>query len=484
MSEQFKVASLVGKVFIKDESGNLHAMELGQTIPVGAVIVTADGARVDLSQVTGNESVSIAQNRTVDIDKILQVADEIAQDKTPDITKDAFQKTTVSELDAVLNALNSGEDPLASLAATAAGGNNNPQMMGHNAPESDGSHPLIHVDRLALNVVPGTSVLNQPELSRILDFQHSSQGQISTLTGVVNFAQSFAQLITPAGGGAAGGTGGGTAETPFNPASVFTPAAGMVSAGLVTATNTLRVEAYAADGVTKLAEGTVDEVGRFVIDLDNYTGPVILKVIDSDTAADYWDEATGTTKDLNADLVVMGIAAAGGVVTLNINPLTAIAYQVMLDSGLPMTADNVNAVNHAIAVAFGLDSITALSPTVINDGSFTGSDSEAEQYGVVLAVLSGIDANMGGDTAAAIRLIASGISIGADGLATLSNAVVDAIMEGAYTVAQATEGMGNGLGMGLLATMLASVFVADRVRRLALGQKPTSPRCRSRRLRL
>ena len=73
---------------------------------------------------------------------------------------------------------------------------------------------------------------------------------------------------------------------------------GLVTAGPVIPGNGLTVNLYKADGTTLLGSGGLNVAGQFRIDVGSYTGAVIAKVVDTNTAADYMDEATGLDKDL------------------------------------------------------------------------------------------------------------------------------------------------------------------------------------------
>ena len=155
-----------------------------------------------------------------------------------------------------------------------------------------------------------------------------------------------------AGGG--GGSGGGSSIIEDSLVS------GTLSMGPTLASNGLKVQIYAADGTTKLGETTLKTDGSFTVNIGRYKGAVIARVVDANDGTDYMDEATGAGKDLNANLMAVGISN-GGRLTLNLNPLTTIAAQkagLAADgSGSITSTSAVTDANTKVAEAFGLGRI-------------------------------------------------------------------------------------------------------------------------------
>ena len=192
-----------------------------------------------------------------------------------------------------------------------------------------------------------------------------------------------------------------------------------VVAGPVIEGHGLLVEVFAADGQTKLGEALLDDSGRIEIDVGAYTGVVIARVVDTTAEPDYRDESTGAEKDLNAELVGVEVIV-GGRASINVNPLTTVAYQKareLAGEGVPLEVTTVQATNAALAAVFGLEDLhaTDVVPTVQPDGSATvaiGGDSEAgELYGLILAALSGADERNGGNTELTIQQLVAGITL-------------------------------------------------------------------------
>lgn len=210
-------------------------------------------------------------------------------------------------------------------------------------------------------------------------------------------------LVAVGGIAAAVGGGGGGSSNPA--AAVANAVTGNVVAGPVVTGNGLTVIIYQADGVTELGRTTLDANGNFTVGVGTYTGVVIAKVIDADGGLDYLDEATNANKDLNADLYAAG-TVTGGTVTLNINPLTTVAY---LKMGTNPSATTVNDTNTAVANAFGLTNLTGTTVIPTTSAAYNPADglSNGEKYGAALAALSGTDLNNGGNAQTTINNLAA-----------------------------------------------------------------------------
>ncbi|TXI72447.1 MAG: cadherin repeat domain-containing protein, partial [Limnohabitans sp.] len=261
-------------------------------------------------------------------------------------------------------------------------------------------------------------------------------GDVSAIAGMSPGA------LAGLGGGlalaAAGGGGGASATAP-----IVSIVSGTIVAGPVLAGHGLSVEVYAANGTTLLGTATVDENGQFTVNVGSYVGVVIAKVVDANSNADYMDESTGSGKDLNATLMATAVVP-GGNVTVNINVLTTVAaLKAGMNSdgtvGTALTSTSVNNANNATAAAFGLTDL--LDETIVTTVDTTGGTnsaydttdglSNAEQYGAVLAALSGADANNAGDVQATIDSIADGLTVsGSTG--TLDSSAIDTLIAGAH----------------------------------------------------
>jgi hypothetical protein len=270
----------------------------------------------------------------------------------------------------------------------------------------------------------------------------ASGATISTAALVAGAAVGVAAV---AGGG--GGGGGVDALT----VAAHNLIAGGVVAGPVAAGNQLTVNLYRADGTTLLGTQKLSDSGTFSIDVGAYSGVVFAKLVDGDAGADYIDEATGQARDLSGNLMAVGVAA-GGVTTVNINPLTTIAAikaGAVFDGGsVGITSALVIQTNAAVAGAFGLTDlvggsvVTTVDITGAANAAYTpGAMSAAENYGAVLAALSGMDSANGGNMQATINSLVAGITINGS-TATIGFDVTSAIVAGA--AAASVNGAGSG----------------------------------------
>ena len=103
---------------------------------------------------------------------------------------------------------------------------------------------------------------------------------------------------------------------------------GDIQAGPVIAGNDLKVNLYAADHSTLLAQNVkVDSTGHFSANVGSYTGVVFAQLlITGKGIADYTDEATLSQKDLTVPLQAMGVLQAHGTTLhLNLNLLSTVA---------------------------------------------------------------------------------------------------------------------------------------------------------------
>ncbi|MBF0428503.1 MAG: hypothetical protein HQL94_06230, partial [Magnetococcales bacterium] len=192
---------------------------------------------------------------------------------------------------------------------------------------------------------------------------------------------------------------------------------GSIVAGPVITSNDLKVIALKANAVTVLGEGLVGTNGKFTINVGNYTGVVITKVVNSGTGPDYLDEATGISKDLNAELFSIGVINdSSKTINLNINVLTTVAYHKIMGIAGDVAPDNeiVNNINTSVAETFGLTNLHTVEVITVNgETSYNSTDgiNEGEIYGIILAALSGADLNNDGNTQTTIDELVEGITI-------------------------------------------------------------------------
>ncbi|HLU18313.1 MAG TPA: retention module-containing protein, partial [Pusillimonas sp.] len=106
------VTQLVGQAWIRNPDGTLTPLRPGMSVPVDANIVTADGSMVVL-EADGYPPIVIGGGRDVVLS-----ADMFATDV--DVTTVAVEGLENSDVQRVLDALNSGSDPFSSLDSTAA----------------------------------------------------------------------------------------------------------------------------------------------------------------------------------------------------------------------------------------------------------------------------------------------------------------------------------------------------------------------------
>ena len=207
---------------------------------------------------------------------------------------------------------------------------------------------------------------------------------------------------------------------------------GQVVAGPVIPGHGLSVVIYQADGVTELGRGEINDDGTYSVNIGNYNGVIVAKIKDKDNGADYLDESTNTNKDLNAELISVGVVEVS-TLALSTNALTTVAYHTAIDTaaGNPLEVSVVNDSNTAIAEAFGLTDLlgTAVVPT--NGGDHDASDglTQGEWYGTVLAALSGADQNNASDSQQTIDNLVAGISV-TGSTATLDAATQEEVIAG------------------------------------------------------
>ena len=191
---------------------------------------------------------------------------------------------------------------------------------------------------------------------------------------------------------------------------------GSVVAGPVVAGHGLTVVAYKADG-TVLASGAVNADGTFSLQVGNdYLGPLLIKVSDTNANPDYFDEATGAPKDLTTDLRALTVIPAAGTYNVSVNVLTELAVRNLGLSGGDTGSSSTNfaslnqnqilQANQQIAATVGLAQDLVLGAAPVAIVTTTGaSNDQSNDYGRLLAALSG--AEVGSNTSAVLDNLVS-----------------------------------------------------------------------------
>ena len=219
---------------------------------------------------------------------------------------------------------------------------------------------------------------------------------------------------------------------------------GSIVAGPLVAGHGLTVSLYTSDGKLLQSDIAVANDGSFSARVAAKKGDVLIaKVTDSGAGADYADESSGASKDLNAALFATVIVAdLSTPVQAQINPVTtlaAIKAGLSADgSGTVKDAAAVRDANALVAKALGLDDVN-VAPVATNSGTFSSADglSAAEKLGAVLAALSGLDGANGGDSQKTLTSLSS--QIGGSG-AALSAAGQADLLTGAAAASLRADG--------------------------------------------
>ena len=308
------------------------------------------------------------------------------------------------------------------------------------------------IDNMAATAVPSGAVTTQASANAT---SHATAGSASTgsmfgglATGGLVGISGVILVPTAIGVLALSGSSGGSASAASSLLTISNTVNGLVSLGAVLSNNGLNVELYQSNGTTLLGTATVDNSGRYSLNVGSYSGVVFAKLHTTDSRVVYLDEATGDQKSLFIAMLSMGtIPTTAGVntVTLNITPLTTVAA---LRSGLTannaaitLTATQVDANNGFVAGAFGLGSNANVSTfdvqaTLNADGT---PNANANAYGKVLAALSGMD-KITGSTQATILQLAAGLTLSADNSRiVLGNDVQNTLLSGAFVAQQNTK---------------------------------------------
>ncbi len=250
-----------------------------------------------------------------------------------------------------------------------------------------------------------------------------------------------------------GGGGGGGAPAPAPAvATVHNYVKLSFIGGPAVAGNDLTVEIYKADGKTLLGTGTMAADGTVTVDVHDYTGVVVAKVINSGASPDYLDEATGQPKDLSVQLFTMGVITdPNSTINVNVNILTTIAYTkaIAAADGSDLTPALVNDMATAVSKLFQIDDILHTGAVSTNGGSYNAADglSAGEKYGAVLAAFSGADALGNGNSQDTLNTVLAGITLSTvNGTvsATITEAAQTHLVNGAKLAAQQQSGGDTG----------------------------------------
>ena len=214
---------------------------------------------------------------------------------------------------------------------------------------------------------------------------------------------------------------------------VATIVAGRVLAGPVVEGHGLTAEIFGADG-EPLGTSEIDAQGNYRVVLpDDYTGVVLVRIVDSDTGEDYLHEGSGEEGDLTSDLRALGHVAAGENTALNVNPLSEILTRMMLDDDggdagtapvdptvddEPITQAMVEEAKQNLSDAFGLDAevdINAHATQAVNEEGFDDSASESQAIAIVLAALAGAEVAAGESMTDILNTIVDSMTIDDEG---------------------------------------------------------------------
>ncbi|MHA7852709.1 Ig-like domain-containing protein, partial [Roseovarius sp.] len=227
-------------------------------------------------------------------------------------------------------------------------------------------------------------------------------------------------------------------------ANAITVISGTFVAGPVIAGNGLVVDLYDNTGALLQAGIPLNEDGSFSITLQGTFPNVIAIMRDLNENPDYRDEATGADTDLNATLMGLGAGdpQPNGTtnVALNINPVTTVAARlagVSAEGEIPaggVSPEKITESIQQVQETFGLSDINGVVPKDIFDEDFDDTDGDiddGEQYGQVLAMLSGKDKLNQGDQGATIEEFVSAIDDAGDDTAAAQSVVRSELLAGA-----------------------------------------------------
>jgi hypothetical protein len=183
------------------------------------------------------------------------------------------------------------------------------------------------------------------------------------------------------------GSGGGSVTDP-----------GATSTGTISGTavkgpvNSGTMVAYAVTNGTRgveLASAMTDSQGNFSMNIDNYTGPVMLLM----SGGTYTDEATGSVMTMGMGDVMTALIpmmSSGATITgIHVTPLTSMAQTRAGRMASGMTTTNCETANTAMGHYFMVDDIlhtTPMNPLVAGSGA--GATQDRINYGIAIAAMT------------------------------------------------------------------------------------------------
>ena len=194
--------------------------------------------------------------------------------------------------------------------------------------------------------------------------------------------------------------------------------------------NDLVAKAFDAQG-NMLGESSLNADGTYSIRISgDYVGPMIVMVYSSDDESpDYQDEGTGEDVNLSTNFRAVTYSTGDDLV-VNANAVTEAAARLILeDEGvhgdpgdtivLPSDvtdadAQEINENNDEVAKALGLEGTDIISDDVVatNDDSFDESSESAQDYGRVLAAISGLEQTEDAETTDVLQELVESIDDG------------------------------------------------------------------------
>ena len=253
-----------------------------------------------------------------------------------------------------------------------------------------------------MQLVQGNQALESAIITELGSQEYGVVTLESTTSGLFSSNGFFGSnsLLSVAGIAAVVGIGGGGSDG----IEEFT-VNGNLHLGPITSGVGLTLEVYSADG-RLLGSGSVSDDGRYSVTVtEDYSGPILIRVVDKDSSVDYLDEATGEEKDVSVDLRAVTVIAGAGDYLINLNPATELATRKLLNDsggdegnsattlGSHISSEEVLANNENVATALGLGGVDIITtvPAPVNGSGYNTADDNAQSYGQILAAISGVE---------------------------------------------------------------------------------------------
>lgn len=195
--------------------------------------------------------------------------------------------------------------------------------------------------------------------------------------------------------------GGGGGATP-QPSKVTV--SGVASKGLID-NGTINIYAANNNGTkgNLLATTTTDSFGHYTVEINNYTGPVVVEATGT-----YTDEATGQTKtiDTAAPLRAALPSLSGSAASIAVTPLTDLAYQ-KAQTAMANSTDAATAIANANSQVSGLFhvDITSTQPVDPAQTTFQNSTRDQQIYTLALAAVSQMAKDSGTNVDSVIKAL-------------------------------------------------------------------------------